>query len=135
MNDGKHNGLLEDTLKDLELKDQQIMELNALIETLQMGAKKGGNQNGVSLSEFKDENARLSQRINELEIDLMREKNSKETVQEKLVELQLIYSEVASQRVIGDPSEMEDLRRLSSLNLDVEFHIFFVKVCHLQIVF
>merc|ERR1712048_650742 len=33
-------------------------------------------------------------------------------------ELQLLYSEVASQRVIGDQSEMEDLKRLSSMNLD-----------------
>merc|ERR1712129_557009 len=97
----------------------QIEILQLEVDELRMGRSHNDDENTMSEC-MEDENARLHQTMNELEIDLMRERNSKETVQEKLVELQLLYSEVASQRVFGDidQSEMSDLKRLSSLNLN-----------------
>ena len=123
---GDKNQWLEQKLNDLEEKEQEIIDLKQMIEELQLKLDKTtGDGNTEKLSEIQDENVKLSQTINELEIQLMRERHSKDVATEKLVDMQVIYSEVASQRLFDDYSEVEIEHYKRRSSVDVKLYEYF----------
>lgn len=102
---GDRDEEIRQKLEALDLKDAEIAELKRLNEELVLKLERMDNVEQIESME--EEHERLHQEMNELEIELMRERHTKETLQDKLTDIQVLYSEVASQRLFEDASEPE----------------------------
>ena len=92
-------------LETLDALKTEVAALQRLNEELVLKLERIDNVEG--LESMEEEQERLRQNMNELEIELMRERHAKETLQDKLTDIQVLYSEVASQRLFEDASEPE----------------------------
>ena len=100
--------LFKEKLNELDNKEQEIVELRKQIEELQLKLDKTNegkiddnhDYNGIQvrIKEIELQNIKLNQIISDLEIQLMREKKSKDAMQETLVGMQMIASQVASNK-------------------------------------
>eukprot|EP01083_Nonionella_stella_P028702 79080_1 len=101
-----NNKWFETKLDELEAKEQDIVELKVNIDDLELQLSKLDHHRGYveRLEEFEEEKMQLTQTINELEIELMRERHSKKNYESKLMDIQMIYSEVTSQETLDHDS-------------------------------
>jgi len=105
MDGGDRGEEIRRKLEAAEAKESEVAELKRMNEELTLKMERIDNME--RLEAMQEEKERLRQNMNELEIELMRERHAKETLLDKVADLQVMHSDVASQGLLDDAADAE----------------------------
>jgi len=114
---------LRDKLRELEQREQEVTELKVRNEELQIKMEQAAARDGTAeehIAKIESENVAMNEMLNQLEVELMREKHAKISIEDKLTDLQILHSEAASQRLFDDESELLATEQMVSEYVKVE---------------